>query len=67
MKATDFPKIYKRCIDHHWTAVVRLHSGRSCRRGTRCKDKFAAEHFARLLQLHVDRRAAAGDLLPPAK
>lgn len=59
------PKIYKRCIDHHWIAVVRLPSGRACRRGTRCHDKEAAQHFAKLLQRDVNRRAETGDLLPP--
>lgn len=66
MKSKD-PIVYKRSCDHRWIAVVRMPGGRSVRRGTGCRHKDSAEMFANLLQIDIQRRAAAGDLLPPPR
>lgn len=57
--------IYKRSIDTRYRCVVRTAAGRPCHRGTGCRNEDSAREYARLLQRDVQRRAEAGDMLPP--
>ncbi len=57
--------IYKRSIDTRYRCVVRTAPGRPCHRGTGCRNEDSAREYARLLQRDVQRRAEAGDMLPP--
>jgi len=59
--------IYKRSIDTRYRCVVRTAAGKACHRGTGCRNEESAREYARLLLRDVQRRAAAGDMLPPPR